>query len=123
MDILTKHDIEKRTHNYAVQAIKLAKSIEKDDINRILVRQYVRSGTSIGANVTEAQAASSRKDFVNKMQIASKEARETKYWLSIMRDTEIDTKAKLTENIQEVDQIINIITAIVKSTQKNEAYL
>lgn len=119
---MIKNDIEKRTRNYAIQAIKLAKSIEKDDINRILIRQYVRSATSLGANVAEAQAASSRKDFVNKMQIASKEARETKYWLSIMRDIEVCTKAKIAENIQEAGQIINIITAIVKNTQKNEAY-
>lgn len=122
MGPLTKYDIEKRTFNYAVQAVKLSKSVEKDDINRILIRQYVRAGTSIGANVAEAQAASSRKDFINKMQIASKEARETMYWLGLMRDTEIDTKAKIAENIKEVEQIINILTAIVKNLQKNETY-
>ena len=117
--ILDKPDIQKRTYNYSVQVVKLAKSIKRDDINRTLVRQLVRSGTSVGANITEAQAASSKKDFINKMQIANKEAHETRYWLRVLNDTAIGEKVLIDKHLKEIEQIINILTIIVRNAQSN----
>jgi four helix bundle protein len=84
----------------------------------ILSRQLLRAGTSIGANVNEATAAISKNEFIAKMSIASKEARETKYWLLLLEKSNlvpIDCK----ELLKESDDIINILTAIIKTAQKN----
>ncbi len=82
----------------------------------ILSKQLLRSGTSIGANVQEATAAESRKDFIHKMSIASKEARETHYWLQLIHHSG-QRYAGLAECLTEVNHIINIITKIVKTAK------
>ena len=81
----------------------------------------MRSGTSIGANVEEAQAGQSKADFIAKMSIARKEARETHYWLRLLRESEIVTEGQLFEIIKDVDEIIRILTAIVKTSQTRSA--
>lgn len=83
----------------------------------ILSKQLLRSGTSIGANIEEALAAQSKKDFISKMTIASKEARETKYWLRLLDKSEL-TQISVTLYLIEIDHIINIITKIVKTSQE-----
>jgi four helix bundle protein len=74
-----KPDIAKRSFQYALRIIKLYRELEKDRVGRILGKQLLRSGTSIGANVHEAQGAQSKADFITKMSIAHKEAYETSY--------------------------------------------
>ena len=85
----------------------------------ILSKQIVRSGTSIGANVEEASAAQSRKDFISKMSIASKEARETNYWLRLLRDSKLCKNVDTRDLIERSEEIIRILTAIIKTTQKS----
>ena len=85
----------------------------------VVSRQLLRSGTSIGANVEEATAAQSKKDFISKMSIASKEARETRYWLRLLKDSNICSRINYIEAINESDELIKILTAIVKTSQKN----
>ena len=84
----------------------------------ILSKQVVRSGTSIGANVEEATAGQSRKDFISKMAISSKEARETNYWLRFLRDSQLCKDIDYKNLINESEEIIKILTAIVKTSQK-----
>jgi four helix bundle protein len=84
-----------------------------------LARQVLRAGTSIGANVEEALAGISRADFAAKMSIASKEARETHYWLRLLRDSKLVPGLPLNDLIQEADELLRILTAIVKTTQLN----
>jgi four helix bundle protein len=79
-----------------------------------LSRQLFKAGTSIGANVEEAQAAQSRADFLSKMSIASKEAREAHYWLNLIADDEY--LSRISPPRAECDEIVRILTAIVKST-------
>ncbi|MFD0861537.1 four helix bundle protein [Sungkyunkwania multivorans] len=81
-------------------------------------KQLLRSGTSIGANVSEATAAQSKKDFISKMAIASKEARETKYWLRLIKASKI-VDIDCDEELKQIDSIINVITKIVKTSQEN----
>jgi len=75
--------IQDRSFEFALEVIKLYKLLQQEK-EYVISRQLLRSGTSIGANVTEAEAAQSKKDFLSKMSIASKEARETKYWLNLL---------------------------------------
>ena len=84
----------------------------------VLSKQIMRSGTSIGANTEEASAAQSRKDFISKMSIASKEARETNYWLRLLRDSDLCDDIDYRKLIDESKEIIRILTAIVKTTSK-----
>lgn len=84
----------------------------------VLSKQLLRSGTSIGANVEEASAAVSKKDFAAKMGIASKEARESRYWLRLIMMSNIVT-VPVDEHLKEVDDIVNILTAIVKTSQSS----
>jgi len=84
----------------------------------IFSKQLLRSGTSIGANINESTAAQSKADFIHKMSIASKEARETKYWLMLLNKSQL-VVINLDMYLKEIDEIINILTAIVKTSQQN----
>lgn len=104
-----------KTFDFALSIIELYKQmIEQKEY--VLSKQILRSGTSIGANVEEATAAISKKDFIAKMSISSKEARETRYWLRLLDRSKIviyDFKSHL----DKIEHIINILTAIVKTSQ------
>lgn len=107
--------ISQRTFDFAIQVIQLSDMLEKRR-RFVLANQLLRSGTSIGANVREATAAESRKDFIHKMSVASKEARETLYWLQLTELAEADVP-HLAARIAEVTSIVNILTKIVKTTK------
>lgn len=88
----------------------------------VLSKQLLRSGTSIGANVNEAQAAQSKADFIAKMSIASKEARETQYWINLLIETDyLISKALHVESLQqESAELAKLLTSIVKTSQANK---
>lgn len=88
-------------------------------VSRTLATQLLRSGTSIGANVEESQAAQSRADFLSKLSIACKEARETHYWLRLLASSDIVAENRLTELIDEANQLVAILTTITKRTREN----
>ncbi|WP_262887924.1 four helix bundle protein [Cyclobacterium salsum] len=85
-------------------------------MNSSYQNNYIRSGTSIGANVEEATAAFSKKDFAAKMSISSKEARETKYWLRLIQHSQI-VDIEVSDVLKRTEKLIRILTAIVKSAQ------
>ena len=110
--------ITDRSFDFAVRVVKLCRFLESQDrVSKTLANQLLRSGTSIGANVEEAQAGQSKADFIAKMSIARKEARETHYWLRLLKESGIVSDAQLSEIITEADEIIRILTAIVKTSQ------
>lgn len=113
----TENKILELSFSFSLQIVALYKKLqEKKEF--VISKQILRSGTSIGANVEEATAAQSRKDFISKMAIASKEARETRYWLKLLQESklvDIDYSAYL----ESVTHIINILTKIVKTSQEN----
>lgn len=78
-------DLEERTVRFAVSVVLFCKSLQRDPIDLILIRQLVRAATSIGANYCEADDAESRKDFLHKIGLCKKEARETQYWLRLLK--------------------------------------
>jgi len=83
-------DIEDRTYCFALRIVKLCLSIERiPGARRTIANQLLRSGTSVGANIEEARAASSRADFGSKMSISLREARETRYWIRLLMDAEL----------------------------------
>ncbi len=109
--------ILKKTFEFSIQIINLYK-LFKDQHEFELARQFLRSGTSVGANAEEAIAAHSRKDFISKMVIAAKEARETRYWLRLLNKSQI-IKYDYKWFLDEIESIINILTKIIKTSQEN----
>jgi four helix bundle protein len=113
-------DIRKRSFDYALRAINLYRSPQKtkDGAGLILGKQYLRSATSIGANIEEAQSAESKADFIHKYNIALKEAKESLYWLCLIAESEIMPKSRLTPLMGETDELIAIITSIILNAKK-----
>lgn len=107
-----KYDLEERTTKFSEDVISFVKTPKRDVINIPLINQLVKSGTSIGANYMEANGASSKKDFRNKVSICRKEARETKYWLQIVakaNSNKSDQCRKLWRECQELTLIFSKI--------------
>lgn len=114
--------IEQRCLDYAVRAIKLYRFLEEkqDSVSLIIGKQYLRSSTSIGANVAEAQSAESRADFIHKLAVAQKEARESLYWLKLLINAEVVSPKRLNALMQETDEIIAILSTIIINTKKRK---
>jgi len=109
--------IQGKSFQFSLKIIALYKQLHKIDRNPILL-QLLRSATSVGANVNEASAGQSKRDFITKMVIAFKEARETSYWLRLLSESDwynVDLKSQ----ISECNEIVKILTKIVKTSQEN----
>ncbi|MHB9011069.1 MAG: four helix bundle protein [Ignavibacteriaceae bacterium] len=109
--------IKEKSFNFALDIINLYKDLAKQK-EFIISKQLLRSGTSIGANIEEASAAQTKKDFISKMAIASKEARETKYWLTLLQKSQLVNK-NFNEYLADIEEIIKILTSIIKSSQES----
>jgi len=112
--------IDERTFDFSLLVIDFYKYLVGIEKEFILSKQLLRSGTSIGANVEEAQDAQPKKDFISKMSIASKEARESRYWLRLLSGSHyMNNFSKKELIISEIDNIVNIITKIIKTSKEN----
>ena len=109
--------INEKSFNFALDIIDLYKKLVKNS-EFVISKLLLKSGTSIGANVSEAEAGSSKRDFLNKMAIASKEARETEYWLKLLGQSELTT-LNLDKYLSEIAEIKKMLTSIVMTTQTN----
>jgi len=115
-------EIKERAFAFALDTLKLCKNLEsRPGVSRVLIKQLIRSGTSIGANLEEGHAGQSSADFVNKFGIALKEARETAYWLRLMIESgecSSEEALALKREAQEIASIIGAIIAKTKGTNK-----
>ena len=112
-------DIRERSVEFGIRIIKLSLSLPKNTVGFEIGSQIVRSGTSIGANIEEAQNSGSKKEFIRSMTIALKEARETGYWLELVGKSGLIAKKRLTEIIEEDKEITRVLIAIVKKSKLN----
>lgn len=112
--------IQQRTKTFAIRIVKACCFLdEQSGVLRTLGKQLLRSGTSVGANTREAQSAQSHRDFINKLEIALKECRETQYWLEILIETELVKEEKFNPLLEEANEIGKIlVSSIVKLKQK-----
>jgi four helix bundle protein len=117
---LEKNDniLQSKTYQFAIRCVKLYKYLQEQKRELVLSKQVLRSGTSIGANVEEAIGAQSDKDFYSKITYAYKEARETHYWLRLLRDTEYLSLEESKSLLNDVEEIIKIITKIQITLKK-----
>jgi len=111
--------IDERTFKFSLLIIEVYKYLNANK-EFVLSKQLLRSGTSIGANVEEAQAGQSKADFISKMSIASKEARESKYWIKLLiQSNYLNGFSKKDDLMTEIDNIVKIITKIIKTSKEN----
>jgi len=115
---MVKSIAKEKSYDFALEIIKLCSSL-KEQKHFEISKQLIRSGTSIGANVEEALAGQSRKDFFAKMAIASKEARETNYWLRLIKDSQILEQNQALKLIETSEELVKILTSIVKKGNDN----
>ncbi len=113
-------DILGRSFRYSLRAIRLYQYLQrrKDGAGWVLGRQFLRSATSVGACIQEAQGSESRQDFIHKLGIAQKEARESLYWLRLLTESGLVVQKRLTPLIQETNELIAILTAIILKCKK-----
>ena len=111
----TKNDLKERSFEFAQRVIFLCQKLEQSPgVARTISNQLIRSGTSIGANIEEAHGSQSKADFTAKMYISCKEARETNYWLRLLIETKMISEKQLANLLDESNQLIAILTSIVK---------
>lgn len=113
-----KYDLEERITSFGESLIAFLKTLKETTLNRSCISQIIRSGTSIGANYYEADAAESKKDFQHKMAICKKEAKETCYWLRILSNLHPERKEELRTLWKEVHEFVLIFSASILTSRK-----
>jgi len=112
-----EYDIKDRTFKFARRILEITAMLPKIVECEIIRKQLAKAGTSIGANVEEADGALSKKDFINKMGIARREAKESIYWLRLMVGRYIEEE-RISSDIKEANEIKNILSAIIDNTKR-----
>ncbi len=115
----TYQDIEERTFNFAVRVIKMVNQLSSCTAAFELGKQILNSATSVNSNIVHARSGVSKRDFVNHMGIARKEAKETKRWIQMIVASGLTTQQRTKQLLQENEEIISILVTIVKSAEKN----
>ena len=111
------NSIQEKSFRFAVRIVKLCRYLQNEKKEFILTKQLLRSGTSIGANVSESQQAQSRPDFVSKLPIALKEATETEYWLRLLHETDYLSNEQFDSIFNDCNEVKSLLVAIVKTTK------
>lgn len=112
--------IQRKSYDFAVRISLFCYALQKSKNEYVLSKQLLRSGTSIGANIEEAIGGQSRKDFFAKLTISYKEARETHYWLRLLKDSNISEHEATLSLMADCEEILRIITAIQKTMKQND---
>ena len=110
--------IQEKSFRFAVRIVNLCKYLQKEQKEFTLSKQVLRSGTSIGANVAEAQQAQSRADFISKLNLSLKEAYETNYWLRLLYETQYLSKNAFESIIADCTEIEKLLISIIKTTKE-----
>jgi len=120
---LSKRDavsiLENKSYDFSIRIVKCSQYLQKDKKEFILSKQLIRSGTAIGALVTEGKYAQSKADFINKLSISLKEAKETKYWLRLLMDCSYLKENIAISLLDDVESLIKILASSIKTAKEN----
>ena len=119
IDSAKRNVVQEKSFAFAVGIVKAVHRLQLDRKEWVLSKQLIRAGTSIGANIEEAIAAQSKKDFLAKMSIALKEARETHYWLRVLRDSGLTTEMETEAHLPACQELIRLLSSITLTTREN----
>ena len=113
--------VQEKSFAFAVRLVNYGRRLRKDSTDLVLTRQLLWSGTSIGANVEEALGGQSSKDFISKLAIAAKEAREAGYWLRLIRETQPHNHPELANLLAECGELVKMLNSIILTTRRKLA--
>lgn len=113
---MTENTVREKSIKFAIRIVKLYKYLKEEKAEYILSKQLVKSGTSIGANVSEAQRAQSKADFSSKMYIALKEAEESSYWILLLKEADFLSEKEFGSIDADCEELIKMLTAITKTS-------
>ena len=113
-----QNPLKDKSYSFALRSVNLYKHLSADKREFVLSKQILRSGTSIGANVAEANQAQSKADFVHKLSVALKEAVETEYWLNLLRDSEFLSQEQAESMLSDCLELIRILTASIRTSKE-----
>ena len=116
---MNRDEMKRRTKGFELRIVRLSKALPGTHETDVIGRQLLKSGTSIGANYREATRSSSRRHFVTNLAICLREGDETIYWLELLAESEIMWAERLTNMLDECNQLVAILTAAVRTTKKN----
>ncbi len=119
--MVNKSLVYEKAFAFAIRIVNACKHLQKEQKEFVLSKQLLRSGTSIGANITEANGAISEADFSNKISIAYKECLETKYWLSLLKETNYINEKTFESIHNDADEIAKMFFSIIKKTRLNKS--
>jgi four helix bundle protein len=111
--------IQQKSYSFALRTIKLYSYLTENKKEYVLSKQVLRSGTSIGANIEEALGGQSKSDFISKLSIAYKEARETNYWIRLLKDSNYLIDKEFNSIMADIEELLRIITKIQKTSKSN----
>lgn len=114
--------IQIKSYAFSLRVVKLYKYLCEKKNEYVISKQIVRSGTSIGANIEEAIVAQSKKDFISKISISYKEARETYYWIRIIKDSGYISQKQGESLLADLEELLKIMTVILKSSKKQNPH-
>lgn len=114
-----KNILKDKSYSFAIEVVRLSQYLVNDKKEYVISKQILRSGTSVGALIREAEFGQSRKDFISKMSISLKEANETDYWISILKDTGYIDEDKYNQLKLEISNIIRMLISSVKTAKSN----
>jgi four helix bundle protein len=115
---MTESVLRTKSYSFALRIVHLSRHLVEEKREYVISKQVTRSGTSIGANVEEANQAQSSKDFVHKLSVALKEAVETNYWLRLLRDSEILGEAVAASLLRDCEELQKMLTASIKTMKR-----
>lgn len=116
-----KNILKEKSYQFAIRIVKLTQYLQNEKNEFILSKQILRSGTAVGALISESEFAQSKPDFISKLHIALKEANETNYWIDLLKDTQFINE-KMYNSIQpEIKELISILVSSIKTSKENHA--
>lgn len=119
MNTQKQNPLKDKSYLFALEIVKICQFLVNDKKEFVLSKQLLRSGTSIGANIEEANQAESKADFIHKLSISNKEAFETHYWIRILRDSNYINSETSGTLLQRCEELLTILTASIKSSKQN----
>jgi four helix bundle protein len=118
---LTPDELKARTRTFALDCIRLVRTLPRDEASRVMAKQLIRCATSVGANYRAACLAKAIADMVNKLKIVEEEVDETRYWLGLLRDSNTASAEAIAPLDNEADQLFRIVVASVKTLRKRQS--
>ncbi len=112
--------LKNKSYSFAIRIVNLYKYLKDEKKEYVLSKQILRSGTAIGALVSESEYAQSKADFVNKLSVALKETNESKYWLDILKDTDFLSISMYESIVPEVEELLKLLISSIKTAKSNE---